>query len=145
MPKIYRQFKEFNYEDNMQQAPVNGNNQYSTKGGKRKGCYARCLLYTSNRNILFLSILVLFALNCLCSTLTGNCDSEGALVPVYIFSHKLSDCAYRQIGCTVINNRLGFAADVYKRQVLNNFGGYGIFTVCASTTPSGLALAPGLP
>ena len=26
--------------------------------------------------------------------------------------------------------------------VLNNFGGYGIFTVCASTTPSGLALAP---
>ena len=29
--------------------------------------------------------------------------------------------------------------------VLNNFGGYGIFTVCASTTPLGLALAPGLP
>ena len=29
--------------------------------------------------------------------------------------------------------------------VLNNFGGYGIFTVCASTTPSGLALAPDLP
>ena len=26
-----------------------------------------------------------------------------------------------------------------------NFGGYGISTVCASTTPSGLALAPGLP
>ena len=29
--------------------------------------------------------------------------------------------------------------------VLNNFGGYGISTVCASTTPFGLALAPGLP
>ena len=29
--------------------------------------------------------------------------------------------------------------------VFNNFGGYGIFTVCASTTPLGLALAPGLP
>ena len=27
--------------------------------------------------------------------------------------------------------------------VLNSFGGNGIFTVCASTTPSGLALAPG--
>ena len=27
--------------------------------------------------------------------------------------------------------------------VLNNFGGYGISTVCASTTPLGLALAPG--
>ena len=29
--------------------------------------------------------------------------------------------------------------------VFNDFGGYGIFTVCASTTPFGLALAPGLP
>ena len=29
--------------------------------------------------------------------------------------------------------------------VLNSFGGYGLSTVCASTTPRGLALAPGLP
>ena len=29
--------------------------------------------------------------------------------------------------------------------LLNSFGGYGISTVCASTTPLGLALAPGLP
>ena len=29
--------------------------------------------------------------------------------------------------------------------VLKYFGGHGISTVCASTTPSGLALAPGLP
>ena len=29
--------------------------------------------------------------------------------------------------------------------VLKSFGGYGISTVCASTTPFGLALAPGLP
>ena len=29
--------------------------------------------------------------------------------------------------------------------VLNNCAGYGISTVCASTTPRGLALAPGLP
>ena len=29
--------------------------------------------------------------------------------------------------------------------VLNNQAGYGISTVCASTTPFGLALAPGLP
>ena len=28
---------------------------------------------------------------------------------------------------------------------LKSFGGYGISTVCASTTPFGLALAPGLP
>ena len=29
--------------------------------------------------------------------------------------------------------------------VINNCTGYGISTVCASTTPCGLALAPGLP
>ena len=29
--------------------------------------------------------------------------------------------------------------------MLNNYTGYGISTVCASTTPFGLALAPGLP
>ena len=29
--------------------------------------------------------------------------------------------------------------------VILNYGGYGISTVCASATPSGLALAPGLP
>ena len=29
--------------------------------------------------------------------------------------------------------------------ILNNFGGYGFSTVCASATPSGLTLAPGLP
>ena len=29
--------------------------------------------------------------------------------------------------------------------MLNNWTGYGISTVCASTTPRGLALAPGLP
>ena len=29
--------------------------------------------------------------------------------------------------------------------MLNNCTGYGISTVCASTTPCGLALAPGLP
>ena len=29
--------------------------------------------------------------------------------------------------------------------VINNWTGYGISTVCASTTPRGLALAPGLP
>ena len=29
--------------------------------------------------------------------------------------------------------------------LLNSYAGYGISTVCASTTPCGLALAPGLP
>ena len=33
----------------------------------------------------------------------------------------------------------------FNMSVCLNFGGYGISTVCASTTPFGLALAPGLP
>ena len=40
------------------------------------------------------------------------------------------------------NARVGVSAGV---SVLNNFGGYGISTVCASATPSGLTLASGLP
>ena len=34
---------------------------------------------------------------------------------------------------------------VHSVSILNSFGGYGISTVCASATPSGLTLAPGLP
>ena len=34
---------------------------------------------------------------------------------------------------------------LFNMSVCLNFGGYGFSTVCASTTPSGLALAPGLP
>ena len=40
------------------------------------------------------------------------------------------------------NSRLSL---VYGVSVLNNFGGYGISTVCASATPFSLTLAPGLP
>ena len=42
-----------------------------------------------------------------------------------------------------LNQRLGSA--ICKCPSDLKFGGYGIFTVCASTTPCGLALAPGLP
>ena len=40
------------------------------------------------------------------------------------------------------NGRVGIHICV---SILKLFGGYGISTVCASTTPFGLALAPGLP
>ena len=36
-------------------------------------------------------------------------------------------------------------SQLVRMSVCLNFSGYGISTVCASTTPSGLALAPGLP
>ena len=49
-------------------------------------------------------------------------------------------------------NRLAYArgnqrpvAQLSCDSVFNNWIGYGISTVCASTTPRGLALAPGLP
>ena len=42
-----------------------------------------------------------------------------------------------------LNQRLGSA--ICKCPSDLKFGGYGISTVCASTTPFGLALAPGLP
>ena len=42
-----------------------------------------------------------------------------------------------------LNQRLGSA--ICKCPSGLRFGGYGISTVCASTTPCGLALAPGLP
>ena len=42
-----------------------------------------------------------------------------------------------------VNQRPGSA--ISKCPPCLRFGGYGISTVCASTTPSGLALAPGLP
>ena len=42
-----------------------------------------------------------------------------------------------------LNQRLGSA--ICKCPSGLRFGGYGISTVCASTTPRGLALAPGLP
>ena len=35
--------------------------------------------------------------------------------------------------------------DIFKRHYDLSFGGYGISTVCASATPRGLTLAPGLP
>ena len=43
-------------------------------------------------------------------------------------------------GATIARVRL-----VHSVSILNSFGGYGISTVCASATPSGLTLAPGLP
>ena len=50
---------------------------------------------------------------------------------------------YISVPCAQLNQRLGSA--ICKCPSGLKFGGYGISTVCASTTPRGLALAPGLP
>ena len=50
---------------------------------------------------------------------------------------------YISVPFAQLNQRLGSA--ICKCPSDLKFGGYGISTVCASTTPCGLALAPGLP
>ena len=50
---------------------------------------------------------------------------------------------YISVPFAQLNQRLGSA--ICKCPSGLRFGGYGISTVCASTTPRGLALAPGLP
>ena len=50
---------------------------------------------------------------------------------------------YISVPFAQLNQRLGSA--IFKCPCSLRFGGYGISTVCASTTPCGLALAPGLP
>ena len=50
---------------------------------------------------------------------------------------------YISVPFAQLNQRLGSA--ISKCPSGLKFGGYGISTVCASTTPCGLALAPGLP
>ena len=50
---------------------------------------------------------------------------------------------YISVPFAQLNQRLGSA--ICKCPSGLRFGGYGISTVCASTTPCGLALAPGLP
>ena len=50
---------------------------------------------------------------------------------------------YISVPFAQLNQRLGSA--ICKCPSDLKFGGYGIFTVCASTTPCGLDLAPGLP
>ena len=50
---------------------------------------------------------------------------------------------YISVPYAQLNQRLGSAISKCPSDL--SFGGYGISTVCASTTPCGLALAPGLP
>ena len=56
------------------------------------------------------------------------------------FIHFLTKLQSLTPGSTIA--RVGLSLGVSS---LKYFGGYGISTVCASTTPLGLALAPGLP
>ena len=68
----------------------------------------------------------------------------GRLVNTYTFSRPDTSSAsllkIQSLTPGSTNARVKLVSGV---SVLNNFGGYGISTVCASTTPFGLALAPG--
>ena len=68
----------------------------------------------------------------------------GHLINTYNFSRQCTITCFatkfRSLSPCSTNGRVRLCSCVL---VLNNFGGYGIFTVCASTTPLGLALAPG--
>ena len=69
---------------------------------------------------------------------TGSLDIHTAFLAL------IQDCfatKFRSLTTGSTNARLSPFKDV---PVLKSFGGYGISTVCASATPFGLTLAPGL-
>ena len=69
----------------------------------------------------------------------------GRLVNSYTFSRLITICfptKFQSLSPGATNARVRSLLSV---SILNNFGGYGISTVCASATPSGLTLASGLP
>ena len=67
----------------------------------------------------------------------------GHLINTHTFSRPSESLAsllkFQSLTPGSTNARVKLSAGV---SVFNNFGGYGISTVCASTTPCGLALAP---
>ena len=69
----------------------------------------------------------------------------GRLINTYTFSRLITSCfptKFQSLSPGATNARDMTLLSV---SILNNFGGYGISTVCASDTPFGLSLAPGLP
>ena len=70
---------------------------------------------------------------------TGTLASTGA----FLASRHRGLPYYISVPYARVNQRPG--SPIPKCPSSLSFGGYGISTVCASTTPLGLALAPGLP
>ena len=66
-----------------------------------------------------------------------------AFIRAFLASEHRGLPYYISVPYAQLNQRLGSA--ICKCPSGLKFGGYGISTVCASTTPCGLALAPGLP
>ena len=69
----------------------------------------------------------------------------GRLINTYTFSRLITICfptKFQSLSPGATNARVRLQCCV---SLLKSFSGYGISTVCASTTPVGLALAPGLP
>ena len=71
------------------------------------------------------------------------CGTGNPINPHTFSRHKLEPLRLIRLAYARGNQRpVGLRSCV---SVINNWIGYGISTVCASTTPCGLALAPGLP
>ena len=71
------------------------------------------------------------------------CGTGALNIPHTFSRHKLHSLRLIRLAYARGNQR---PVELYSCvTVINNCTGYGISTVCASTTPCGLALAPGLP
>ena len=71
------------------------------------------------------------------------CGTGSVINPHSFSRHKLHALPLIRVPYARVNQRpVALRSCV---TMLNNYTGYGISTVCASTTPRGLALAPGLP
>ena len=68
----------------------------------------------------------------------------GAGIYIYLFSPLLHRASLLNFG-PFRPSQPTPGSQLVRMSVCLNFSGYGISTVCASTTPFGLALAPGLP
>ena len=69
----------------------------------------------------------------------------GRFIHTYAFSRRLLHLLPLYFGSLAPSSSIRWVKLCIRVSILKYFSGYGISTVCASTTPSGLALAPGLP
>ena len=72
------------------------------------------------------------------------CGTGATSIPITFSRHKLRSLPYLYFSPLRPGQPSPGSIFVHVSVILN-YGGYGISTVCASTTPFGLALAPGLP
>ena len=69
----------------------------------------------------------------------------GRLTNTYTFSRLITSYFLTKFQSLTTGSTIARLTSLLSVSILNSFGGYGISTVCASDTPSGLSLASGLP